>query len=122
MTTSDWLTILSGTVSIILALVAIAYSYISARDTNDNFQKTKDVLAEIDKKSALIEMTVSQSQKELLQAVLKILNESIPKRVDATQEIGIKVVQAIIANPNDSEKILKAFKSVVSTGPIKTEN
>ena len=51
-----------GVVSIVVAVFAIVQSHTSSRESRENFDKTKDVLADIDKKAELIERVVAEHQ------------------------------------------------------------
>ena len=69
--------------SISLAIVAIIQAINSTRESRKNYEKTKDVLAEINTKSAVIEATVQKSQEKLMATVTKIIDEIvIPKKDD----------------------------------------
>ena len=88
------ISLISSIASLILAIVAIQAAKSSEKEVRDNFEKTQNMLieyesrmkatlAEIDKKSAIIEKTVSESQKELMNTMTNIINETIiPKKQD----------------------------------------
>ena len=109
--------------SLILAIVAINAAKSSEREVRENFEKTqkvmeeyqertKEVLAEIDKKSAIIERTVSESQKQLMDTMTNIINETvIPKKKDMGEELGIQLVTQMMNNPGKSNDMMKTMES-----------
>lgn len=72
----------------IIIIPAMIAAKSSQREVRKNFEKiqlvmseyqerTKEVLAEIDKRSAVIERTVSESQRQLMDTMTNIINETI---------------------------------------------
>ena len=96
--------LLSSVASLVLAVVAILMARSSERDSRANFDRTqeimnqqydrtKDVLSEIDKRASIVERTVSDSQTKMLTTLTTIINETvIPKRSDSGEEIGMMVM------------------------------
>jgi len=123
---------LASIASFILAIVAISAAKSSEREVRNNFEKTqkvmseyqertKEVLAEIDKKSAVIERTVSESQKQLMDTMTNIINETvIPKKKDVGEEMGLQFMNQLMTNPSQSGDMMNALKSIVSM--TKTQN
>ena len=118
----DWVSFIASLASLILALVAIWTSHQSAKEVRNNFErtqevmssyqsKTKEVLAEIDKKSAVIEKTVSESQRELMTTMTRIINETIiPPKRDMGEELGMQFMQTILTNPNQAGSIMQLLE------------
>lgn len=106
--------LLASVTSLILAVVAIVAAKNSEREVRENFEKTqkvmseyqektKEVLAEIDKRAAVIERTVSESQRQLMDTMTNIINETIlPKKKDMGEEMGMQFMQQLMANPGQS--------------------
>lgn len=125
MTTFDLISFLASITSLILAIVAILAAKSSEREVRANFEKTqqvmreyqdrtKEVLAEIDKKSAVIERTVSESQKQLMDTMTNIINETvIPKRVDVGEQMGMQFMQQLMSNPSQGGEMMKNFAEIM---------
>jgi len=115
----------SSITSLILAIVAINAAKNSEREVRENFEKTqkvmseyqertKEVLAEIDKKSAVIERTVSESQRQLMDTMTNIINETIiPKKKDMGEEFGMQFMQQLMANPNEAGNMMNALEPLM---------
>ena len=83
-----------GIVSIVLAIVAMTTAKSAEKNSQENFEKTqrmmheiydktKDALAQIDKKSEVIEHVVQRNEEQLLNTMTNLINEVvIPKRPD----------------------------------------
>ena len=111
--------------SLILAIVAINAAKTSEKEVRENFEKTqkvmseyqertKEVLAEIDKKSAIIERTVSESQKQLMDTMTNIINETvIPKKKDMGEEFGMQLMTQLMTNPNQANDMMDALKPLM---------
>lgn len=125
MTPFDLISFLASITSLILAVVAIIAAKSSEREVRENFEKTqkvmreyqertKEVLAEIDKKSAIIERTVSESQKQLMDTMTNIINETvIPKRVDVGEQMGMQFMQQLMSNPSQGGEMMKNFAEIM---------
>jgi hypothetical protein len=111
MTIIEAFSLLSSFASLILAVVAIIAAKSSEKEVRENFQKTqelmnqfemrtKETLAEVDKKSAVIERTVSESQQKLMDTLTNILNETIiPKKEDMGEKMGMQIIEQMMSNP-----------------------
>lgn len=115
----------SSIVSVVLAVVAILAAKASEKEVRENFQKTqdmltqyeiriKDTLNEIDKKSAIIEKTVSESQKELMTTMTNIINETvIPKKQDMGDQFAAMFMQQMFTDPQQANHILENMKPLI---------
>lgn len=115
----------SSIVSVVLAVVAIFAAKASEKEVRENFQKTqemltqyenriKDTLNEIDKKSAVIEKTVSESQRELMTTMTNIINETvIPKKQDMGDQFAAMFMQQMFADPQQANFILENMKPFI---------
>ena len=95
----DWLTGVSltvGVVSIILAVVAIVISILS-------HWRTKDVLAQISEKAAVIEGTVSETQGKLVDTVTAIAK---PREETQEEKLLGAFVSSLASNPKALEQII----------------
>ena len=121
----DVISFASSITSLILAIVAINAAKNSEREVRENFEKTqkvmseyqertKEVLSEIDKKSAVIERTVSESQRQLMDTMTNIINETIiPKKKDMGEEFGMQFMQQLMANPNEAGNMMNALEPLM---------
>lgn len=76
--------------------------------------KTKDVLAEIDKRAAVIERTVTESQRHLMDTMTNIINETvIPKKPDAGEQMGLQFMQQMLANPAQAGESMKGLAEIM---------
>jgi Fe2+ transport system protein B len=80
------LSLVVGIVSIVLAIVAMITAKSSEKNSQDNFEKTqkmmheiydktKDALAQIDKKSEIIEHVVQRNEEQLLNTMTNLISE-----------------------------------------------
>lgn len=109
----SWVSLVASIASIILAIVAIWMSTSAARESRESYEKTKGVLAEIDKKSAVIETTVSSNQQQLLETVTTILKETtVPEKVSMQDQAGMMMLQAMLENPEGMGEMMKNLQSL----------
>ena len=125
LTIVDVVSLIASLVSLILAIVAIQAAKSSEREVRNNFEKTqnmmveyesrmKDVLSEIDKKSAVIERTVSESQRELMSTMTNIINETvIPKKPDMGEELGMQFLQNMMTNPQQAGSMIEGLTPLI---------
>jgi hypothetical protein len=130
----DIISFISSIASLILAIVAIQAAKSSEKEVRDNFEKTqkmmieyesriKDVLSEIDKKSAVIEKTVSESQKELMNTMTNIINETvIPKKKDMGEEFGMQFMTQLMNNPTQASAMISALEPIMKMSAQKKQN
>ena len=101
------ISVLMGTTSIVLAVVAIWMSKVTERESRANYEKTKDALATVEKTAEVIEKTVSENQKQLLNTVTDILRETtVPPKEDAEEQVKKIFLQAIASDPEKFMKIM----------------
>jgi len=125
----DLITILSfavSIVSIVLAIVAMFSAKATERGSQENFEKTqktmhdiydktKDALAQIDKKAEIIDNVVQRSQEQLINTVTNILNETIiPKKPDAGEEFGVRFLNSLFENPSTANENMKMLMSLAN--------
>ena len=119
------ITLVTGVASLILAIFAIWLGKSSERESRANFErtqnimreyyeKTKDVLAEIDKRAAVTEKTVTDSQQQLLDTVTNILKEmAVPTKPDVGEQIGIEFFQSWMRDPEQATKSMEILQTFV---------
>lgn len=91
-----------GVVSVVLAIVAIWYSTQSERRSNENYNRTKDLLAEIDKKAAIIESTMSSTQDKLVDTVTAIAR---PKEQTQEEILMTSLLPSLLEKPELLERL-----------------
>ena len=97
----EWLAIVSltvGIISIILAGIAIWLSTL-------NYERTKDVLAKISEKAAVIEGTVSETQGKLLDTVTAMAK---PKEETVEDKLIAAFLPMMADNPEIIQTLAKA--------------
>ena len=121
-TISFIITVVTGVVSVILAVFAILSAKSSERDSRANFErtqnimrdyydKTKDVLAEIDKRAAVTEKTVTDSQQQLLDTVTNLLNETVaPQKPDLGEQMATQFFQVMMTDPDKATEMMTALQ------------
>ena len=122
------ITLITGVASLILAIFAIWLGKASERESRANFERTqeemrlynertKDVLAEIDKRAAVIEKTVTDSQQQLLDTVTNLLSETVvPAKPDIGEQMGLAFFQSLMEDPEQAAKKLEALQSFTDIG------
>ena len=101
--TSVVISLVVGAVSIVLAIVAISYAILSERKSTENYNRTKDLLAEISEKAAIIQSTVDNTQEKLVDTITEIAK---PKH-DTQEEILMKtLLPAMLEKPEMLERLI----------------
>ena len=104
-----------GLLSIFMALTAIIVSLRQAKDTRENYEKTKEVLAQIDKKSEVIQTFVADNQRELLDTVRAL---AIPEKPDLSEAFALQFFSQLMQNP---EKVNSAIPTLMEITERMTE-
>ncbi|MBI3242636.1 MAG: hypothetical protein HYZ49_10125 [Chloroflexi bacterium] len=128
MTLMDAISIFSlfvGIASIILAIYAMASANRSEERSKKNFEntqammrefydRTKDLLNDIDKRANAIETVTSSSQEKLLSTVTAIVNETVlPKKEDAGEKFAMLFMQQLLSNPQGAKDMMNALKPFI---------
>lgn len=109
-----WISLITGISSIVLAVVAIWTSKSAERESRENYQKTKDLLAEIDKKSAVIEKVVTDNQQQLLDTVTNLLKETAtPVKTDVGEQFSMALMQTLFAEPEKGNQIMQSLQPLI---------
>jgi len=137
----EMITIISfavGIASIVLAIVAMISAKTSEKASQENFEKTqkmmneiydktKDALAQIDKKSEVIENVVQRNQEQLMNTVTNLLNEVvIPKTPDNNSEMGLALLQSVMSsiqqNPDGAKGQMEFLKNMMEISNTLPQN
>ena len=123
------ISLIVGIISIVLAIVAMAFSKKAEQESlrnfektqellqknyestqkilQENYEKTKELLAEIDKKAAVIDSVVQRNQEQMMSTITNIVNETvIPKKRDLGEEIGAQFIMGLLSNPEQAQASL----------------
>ena len=107
-------TLITGVASVVLAIFAIWFSKTAERESRANFEKTRDLLAEIDKRATVTEKTVAESHQQLLNTVTNLLNRTaVPTKPDIGEELGMKFMEALMQNPSQAEEMVKGLQPLI---------
>ena len=123
------ISLIVGIISIVLAIVAMAFSKKAEQESlrnfektqellqknyestqkilQENYEKTKELLAEIDKKAAVIDSVVQRNQEQMMSTITNIVNETVnPKKRDLGEEIGAQFIMGLLSNPEQAQASL----------------
>ncbi len=118
------ITVVTGVVSVVLAVFAIWLAKSSERESQANFErtqntmrdyyeKTKDVLAEIDKRATVTERSVTDSQRQLLDTVTNLLNETVvPAKPDFGEQMMAEFLQNMMKEPAKANEFMAVLQSL----------
>ena len=65
-------------------------------ERRDNYERTKDVLAQIDKRAAVTESIVAENRRELLDTVRQLV---IPEKPDINAQMQMELMKGLVQNP-----------------------
>jgi hypothetical protein len=110
----SWLSLIVGIGSIAISVFAIWYARTTEQESRGQFNKTKDLLSEIDKRSALIERTVSDSQKDMMATITRIIDATvIPQKQNMGELFAAEMMQSLMQDPAKGAKTLKALQPFI---------
>ena len=119
------LSLITGVISLVLAGFAIWLGKSAERESRANFDrtqsmmadyydKTKDVLAEIDKRAAVIEKTVAESHQQLLNTVTNLLSQiATPAKPDIGEQLGMEFMQQMMRDPAQAKQMMEALQPLI---------
>lgn len=114
---TDFISIASGLISIILAIYAIWYAKKESAQSADNYEKTKNLLVEIERKSELIDRGIQFEQKYLLQIINKILDGAGSEKIEMTP-ISLEEIDEIFENKTaHAQERLRSIEDSISKMP-----
>ena len=115
------MSIIVGVASVILAILAISISRSSERESRANFEKTqalmhdydtknREVVAEIDKRAAVIEKTVAESHQQLLNTVTDL---AVPPKAGFEERFGEQLLQILLQDPQKGSEVIQKLQPLV---------
>ncbi len=110
------ISLIGSIVSIILAIVSMQSSSEHERISRENYDKTKDVLAQIDKKIEVIERLNQEGYNKLQDTITNIVEKTvIPQKEDVGEKLGIEFLKNVINNPKKGTEMLKSLAELTDT-------
>ena len=85
-----------GVISVVLACAAILYGYQAEQKSAANYNQTKEVLAEISEKAAVIQGTVNTTQQKLVDTITDIAK---PQRETQEEILMRTMLPALMGDP-----------------------
>lgn len=114
---TDIISIIAGIISIILALYAIWYAKRESALSAKNYEKTKEMLIEIEKRSELIDQGIRFEQDYLFKIINKILDIKGQEQIEV-QPTSLEEINEIMERKTaDANKRLKELESVIEKSP-----
>ncbi len=132
-----WISLIVGIVSIVLALISMKLSSESEKRSQENFEKTKDLLHQIDTKSAVISNSVDKSIVQLTNLFSNVLDKVIEdqnkidipdvtveknlekvmeeKKIDNSEisnQIAIQLLPELMKHPENLEKLVAISEKI----------
>ena len=107
------ISILTGVVSIAIAVIAMWISLRAERESRANYDRTKDVLAQIDTKAAVVETVVKENQQQLLDTITSLL---VPNRDTMDEKMGMAILDAMMKNPQGMGPMLQQIQQLQALG------
>ncbi len=101
------ITLVVGVISVVLALVAIWFSTQAEKKSAENYNQTKDVLAAISEKAAVIERSVDTTQQKLLDTVTGIAK---PQRETQDEMLMRTMLPVIMKDPKMMAMLTQKLK------------
>ena len=113
-----WVSLFVGIASLALATYTISLARSSESEIRESFVRQEDrvrqqydkvqaLLAEIDKRSAVTETGVRESQDKLLNTLSTLLHETaIPKQEDMGEKFAMMFMQQMMNNPKQANQML----------------
>lgn len=107
----DILSLVVGIVSIVLAIISMVASKKAEEQSFHNYEKTQALLAEIDKKAAVIDSVVQRNQEQMMNTLTNIVNEAvIPKKRNYGEEIGAQFILGLLSgNPESAQNSISTL-------------
>lgn len=113
----DIISIISGVVSVILAIYAIIFAKKESAQSAENYNKTKELLSEIEHKSKLIDRGIQFEQKYLFEIINKLLNKSGKDTVDMKPLTLEEIDEIVDGKTAEAKQRIKELEEAVSKVP-----
>ena len=114
----DSLSLLVGIASIVLAIVAIWLSNKLSSESRESLEKARQVLAEIDKRSTVMEEKVSENFSQLLRTVTDQVARAYPQQPSTEEMMGATVMQSFLERmtPEQFIDLIQRFQEEQGSG------
>lgn len=110
------ISLIGAVISIILAIVSMNSSAEHERVSRGNYDKTKDVLAQIDKKIEVIEKLNQEGYNKLQNTITNIVEKTvIPQKEDIGEKMGMEFLKNVMSNPKEGTEMLKSLAELKDT-------
>ncbi len=110
------ISLIGAVISIILAIVSMNSSAEHERVSRENYDKTKDVLAQIDKKIEVIEKLNQEGYNKLQNTITNIVEKTvIPQKEDIGEKMGVEFLRSVMNNPKEGTEMLKNLAELKDT-------
>ena len=110
-----YLSLFVGIASLGISVFTIWYAKQSEREARANFDRTRDLLGEIDKRSALIEHTVTEAQNTLLATLTRIIDETvIPKKLNLSEQMSAGFLQMMMSDPQNAMNMITTLLPLIN--------
>ena len=90
----DVVSLIVGVVSVVLSVFAIWFAMKESKKSDENYQKTKQVLEDIEHKSELIDRSVQLLQGQLIEIINKVLDKIVQSPIYITP-ISLEEIDAL---------------------------
>lgn len=118
MTCIDIISLISGVISIALAIYAIWYAHKESKQSTKNYENTKELLTKIETKSELIDRSVQLQQTQLIHIINKALDKVGQPPLEM-QPLSIEEIDALFKGNKGMETTTnKAAKRAVPIGDV----
>ena len=114
---SDIISIITGVISIVLAIYAIIFAKEESKRSQDNYNNTKSLLKEVDHKAALIDKGIEFEQNFLMQIINKLLSKDgqVPL---SFQPISLREIDELIEGKTASaRRRIEELENVIEKTP-----
>lgn len=113
----DIISILSGVISIVLAIYAINFAKEESRKSQENYTNTKELMKEVDHKVSLIDRGIEFEQQFLMQIINKLLNKEGQAPI-AFQPISLREIDELIEGKTlAAQKRIEELQDIIEKAP-----
>lgn len=113
----DIISIISGAVSVILAIYAIIFAKKESTQSAENYDKTKELLSEIEHKVELIDRGIQFEQKYLFEIINNLLNKSGKDPVDMEPLTLDEINEIVDGKTAEAKQRIEELEETISKVP-----
>ena len=106
-------TLVVGVVSVVLAIVAIWLGSRSEKQSAENYDRTKDLLAEVSQKAEVIKATVDTTQQKLVDTITDIAR---PQRESVQDKMMATLLPQMLQDPAAFQRFMEIAKQFEEKG------